>query len=190
MRKALVTLLSLLLPTCGGCSSDHERLEENADTLTISIGLLPFGPGQKDPGGGLRSVLLYTSDTLIVESHTTGPDGKPGSADAKLAERQLRAVIEELKRLGVWEDADSYYSERIANPKSEPPPGNDYLTHRSLSVRPSCEIKAVYHEGDYYRYVVSSVPWGSQVGEILSGLRKHVPGPIPEQLIETYERFR
>jgi hypothetical protein len=162
-------------------------LQGHLETLTIDIVLIPFALDQHDPGGELRSVLLYQSD-LRIEPPGLWPDGTPVSTHARLTGPTLGAVVEDLDRLGLWRDAAIYYSERVLNPKSRPSVGKDYRTHEMLF--PSCEITAAYFEGDYYTYIVATIPWGGRVATVLQALKGRIPKPPADGLIATYERFR
>jgi hypothetical protein len=190
MRHGIAITLLLLLLLSGGCSSDTNRLKENIDTLQVSITLGPFNPyrpDQKDPGGGLRSVLLYTSSTLRIEPDGMWPDGSPASAAAKLTEQEMLGVIEELERSGLLKNAEHYYSAAVANPRSRRPTGSNRDAYKPAY--PSCIITAIYTRDDYHHYVVCTVPWGKDTLAVLKRLKAHIPTSLAEELIHTYERF-
>lgn len=192
MRNLSAMTLLLLLPlTCGGCSSDSDRLKGNIDRLQFSIMLEPFDtykPGQVDPGGGLRSVMLYTSNSLIIENGATGPDGRPGWVATKVNAQEMLGVIEELERSGLLKDAEHYYSEAVANPESQPPAAKDYRTYKA--VRPSCIIRITSTTKEYHHDIICTVPWGKETLAVLKRFEDHIPGPLAEELMRTFQRFQ
>ena len=182
-------LIGFVMPVAH--ASHHEQLQQNLSTLTVSITLHPFKRTQKDPGGGLRSLLLYTSDTLRIEPHAKWRDGSPASADAKLSKQNMLGVVNELKRRGILQRATLYHSAARQNPRNKPSAGKEYsayLTERV--VHPSCEITATYTKGDYHYYVVCMVPFGQETISTLNGLKTHIPTSLANALLGTCRRFQ
>jgi hypothetical protein len=179
-----------LLPGCIDVSSHDERLEENLDSLQITITLNPFDtykPGQTDPGGGLRSLFLYHQDGVRLEPHAVWADGSPVSADSRVVRQDMLRIVRELGRLGLWGKAVPYYSEAVENPGGAVPTGRNYRAYRTAP--PSCVIQAVYRSGDYHAYLVITLPWGDEAVEVLGRLKAYVPGPHVNSLISTIKEF-
>lgn len=176
----------LLLFACG--ESNHDRLVEHIETLRISIALHPFDASRAahtDPGVGLRGVLLHQG--LLIPPPIHGPEG-PVTADAKLTQEALLAIVEELEGLGVWKDAELYYSPAREDPSSDPPSGERDRGHTTTA--PSCVIRAAYTSGEWHSSVIVTIPWGVRTVAVLRDLRQHIPAPLVDQLLATCHRFQ
>jgi hypothetical protein len=189
-----IMLLIMVSAAANACqnprSAVYQRLHENLERLTVRISLSPFPQGQKDPEGGMRSVLLHHENLVIdFEPHAKWSDGSFATGNASVSSVELLALIDELERRGAWEKAQRYYSSRtIGNPAARPPAGMEYSMHKR--VMPSLQINASYIDGAFYDIVVVVIPWGDETVETLEGLQGLAAPRLLEALVQTSKRFR
>jgi hypothetical protein len=187
-RAILVAGLLAVLAACGLQSENCASLEEHVDTLTIRVGLYPFGNSREgDPGGGLRAVILHRGNILLEPHAHWGGGGGPISSDAKLSREDMLALVEGLDRLAVWENAERYYSTARKEPRFDPPAGSPYVPQTKAF--PHCKIRADYASEDYHSIFVAWIPWGDRTEEVLGLMRTHIPPPIAKSLLDTCRRF-
>jgi hypothetical protein len=191
-----IGFLALLLSPVALFAGDatFDRLAGNLDNVTVSISIAPFASQPTDPGGGLRSVLLYT-DGARVEPARQWPDGTPASGSARISKELMLRVVETLDRHRLLASAETYYSERAAKPKGKPPASKPFETKfAKRAAAKSAEFEVVFFDDDYYTYYVIPIPWGEPLASLLTELRTITDGSRAPQvlagLLKSYERFR
>jgi hypothetical protein len=172
-----------------GQESNYERLKKNIGTLTIDVTLYPTKTGQKYLAGGLQSVLLHTSNTILLEPAARWRNGTPVSVAAKISKQNMLGVTNQLQRLGILQRAKCYYSAARPNPMSKLPTGEEFTPYGRIA-QASCEITATYTSGDYHSYVVCRVPLGKETLKTLNCLNAYAPKSVLNQLQETCKRFQ
>lgn len=190
IRTQLLRVVPLLavFSACGMQSKNCSLLQQHVQSLSITIGLYPYGTSRDgDPGGGLRSVILHQG--ILLEPHARwGRGGDPISSDAKISQEALLAIVEDFERLGVWANAERSYSIARKEPRFDPPAGSTYVPQQKNF--PHCKVRASYTSEDYHSMFIAWVPWGEQTERLLGQLREHIPQSIADELAKTFERFR
>lgn len=168
------------------------KTREAVRTITDHIGsfvltatLSPVVSGQTDRNPGLRSLMLYTSSTMLIEPHAEWPGGQPISADARITEDEAVAIITVLADGGFFNSAEKYYSERSPIDSAFPPPmdARDYRDRRFRNDQ-HYSIQVTVHDDHWYTYYEALLPWDTQMIGNLGAMNKVLAGAAAEKMAQ------
>lgn len=160
-------------------------ITDHIGSFVLTITLSPVVSGQTDSNPGLRSLMLYTSFTMLIEPHAEWPDGQPISADARITEDEAVAIITVLADGGFFDSAEKYYSERSPIDSAFPPPtdARDYRDRRFRNDQ-HYSIRVTVHDDHWYTYYEALLPWNTQMIGSLDAIGKVLSGAAAEKMAQ------
>ena len=158
------------------------------DTLTISININPIVQDNKEKCG-LRSVLLFTSSTLMIEPPSLCPNGEHFSAAAQVTQKEASGIIALLVETNFFEQAEKYYSERTPTAAEASTPPADALDIRNKKSDVKLNIKSSGYiiqlnvfDTNWYTYYENSFEWTKESKELLLKIQRELEGEAQKQI--------
>jgi len=172
-----------------------DTLNKFIDTLTITINVNPVSQENREKCG-LRSILLYTSSTLLIEPPGLCPNGEPSSVATKVTKEEVSRVITLLAETNFLEQAKKYYSERTPTAsKTSAPPANamDILDKKSdVNLKAQLGgyiIQLNMFDQNWYTYYENSFEWTKESKEFFLKIESSLEGEARKQISALFKKI-